>query len=68
MNSSKCPKCDGTVIREWVPEAIEEEYQLRCLNCGWVASAASEQHSRELEALLAECCCHTRKNGAIGTR
>jgi uncharacterized Zn finger protein len=59
----ECPKCHGTVVREWIPEAIEEEYQLRCLNCGWVAPIESEKERYPgIDALVAECCCHSRKN------
>jgi hypothetical protein len=66
----ECPKCHGTVVREWVPEALEEEYQLRCLNCGWVAPIEDQnkRHSPDLDSLLADCCCHIRKNGMIDAR
>ena len=32
----ECPKCQGRVVKEWVADALEEEYQLRCVNCGWI--------------------------------
>jgi uncharacterized Zn finger protein len=60
----ECPKCKGMVVREWVPEAIEEEYHLRCLNCGWVAPIEGEKERRSpgIDEVVAECCCDHRKN------
>jgi hypothetical protein len=59
----ECPRCKGMVVREWLPEAIEEEYQLRCLNCGWTAPLAFDRPPRlDLEAIAKNCCC-AEKNG-----
>ena len=61
----ECPKCHGTVVREWVPEAVEEEYQLRCLNCGWLAPIEDPKQRRSggLDALVPECSCDDGKKG-----
>jgi predicted RNA-binding Zn-ribbon protein involved in translation (DUF1610 family) len=54
----ECPKCRGLVVREWVPESIEEEYQLRCLNCGWTAPMVpTKPPGPGLDSLVKGCCC-----------
>lgn len=53
-----CPKCKGLAMCEWVSEALEEEYQWRCLNCGWTAPVTPKKPwPSDIESLLKSCCC-----------
>jgi hypothetical protein len=62
-----CPKCKGLVVREWVPEALEEEYQLRCVNCSWsVPIAPTKTWPPDIESWLKGCCC-SRKDPEAAT-